>query len=89
MAWQRCAWSLTEFYLRSLAQQLNQEASMKRSNVQEQVDLFSSVPAPPGLTTLQHNRDDLIDLIGRLLWEVVQGPTAIATKERSHERDKR
>lgn len=89
MAWQRCAWSLTEFYLRSLAQQLNQEASMKRSNVQEQVDLFSSVPAPPGLTTLQNCRDELVDLIGRLLQEVVQGPTATPSKGNGHEQDKR
>ena len=60
---------------------------MKRNNVQEQADLFSSVPAPPGLTTLRHHRDELIDLIDRLLWEVVQGPAAVANKERSHEQD--
>lgn len=62
---------------------------MKRSNVQEQADLFSSAAAPPGLTTLQHHRDELIDLIGRLLWEVVQGPAAVANKEPSDEQDKR
>ena len=62
---------------------------MKRSNVQEQVDLFSSVPAPPALTTLQHQRDDLVVLVGRLLWEVVQGPTATASKENNHEQDQR
>ena len=87
MAWQHCAWNSTEFYLRSLVPQLNQEASMKRSNVQEQADLFSNVPAPPGLTTLQNHRDELVDLIGRLLWEVVQGPTAAAPKENGHEQD--
>jgi hypothetical protein len=62
---------------------------MKRSNAQEQPDLFSSVPAPPGLTTLQHHRDELVDLIGRLLWEVIQGPSSTATKESSHEQDQR
>lgn len=62
---------------------------MKHGNVQEQADLFSSVPAPPGLTTLQHHRVELIDLIGLLLWEVVQGPVAVANKERSNEQDKR
>ena len=60
---------------------------MKRSNIQEQADLFSNVPAPPGLTTLQHHRDELVDLIGKLLWEVVQDPTATAPKENGHEQD--
>jgi hypothetical protein len=62
---------------------------MKRSNVQEQADLFSNVPAPPALTTLQYHRDELVDLVGRLLWEVVQGPSARASKENSHEQDQR
>ena len=75
------------FYLRWLAPQLNQEASMKRGNVQEQADLFSNVPAPPGLATLQHHRDELVDLISRLLREVVQGPTATASKGNGHEQD--
>jgi hypothetical protein len=72
-----------------LVLQLYQEAWMTRSNVQEQGDLFSNTPTPPGLTTLQHHRDELIDLIGRLLWEVVQGPAAVANKEESDEQDKR
>ena len=62
---------------------------MKDRNVQEQADLFSSVPAPPGLATLQNHRDELIDLIGRLLREVVQGPTATSSKENGHEQDQR
>lgn len=62
---------------------------MKRSNVQEQADLFSNASAPPGLATLQQHRDELVDLIGRLLWEVVQGPTATARKENDHEQDQR
>lgn len=60
---------------------------MKHGNVQEQADLFSSVPAPPGLTTLQNHRDELIDLVGRLLLEVVQGPTATPTNGNGHEQD--
>jgi hypothetical protein len=63
--------------------------SMMHSNVQEQADLFSSVTAPPVLTTLQHHRDELVDLIGRLLWEVVHGPSAAAREENSHEQDQR
>jgi hypothetical protein len=60
---------------------------MKRSNVQEQPDLFNSVPAPPGLATLQRHRDELVELLGRLLFEVVQDPSVIATKESGHEQD--
>ena len=60
---------------------------MKHGKVQEQADLFSSVPAPPGLTTLQNHRDELVDLIGRLLREVVQGPTTTPSKGNSHEQD--
>lgn len=60
---------------------------MKRSNVQEQADLFSNGPVPPALTTLTNHRDELVVLIGRLLWEVVQGPTATASKENNHEQD--
>lgn len=62
---------------------------MKRSNVQEQADLFSNEPAPPALTTLQHHRDDLVVLVSRLLWEVIQGSTAMASKENNHEQDQR
>jgi hypothetical protein len=78
-----------EFYLRLLAPQPNQEASMKRSSVQEQADLFSNEPSSAILTTLQQHRHELVDLIGRLLWEVVQGPTATASKENHHEQDQR
>jgi hypothetical protein len=88
-AWHRCAWNSPASYLRSLTQRLDQEASMKRSNVQEQADLFSSLPAPAGLATLQHHRDELVDLLGRLLLEVVQGPSATAAKESGHEQDQR
>lgn len=62
---------------------------MERSNVQEQADLFRNAPAPPGLTTLQHHRDELVELIGRLLWEVIQGPNATARRGNSHEQDQR
>ena len=60
---------------------------MKHGSVQEQSDLFSSVPAPPRLTTLQHHRDELIDLMARLLQEVVQGSTATPSKGNGHEQD--
>lgn len=76
-------------YLRLLTPQLDQEASMKRSKAQQQADLFSSVPAPPKLAAFQNRRDEVIELVGRLLWEVVQGSAAVANKEKTHEQDKR
>jgi hypothetical protein len=78
-----------EFYRRSLMSWPNQEMSMKRGNAQEQTDLFSNVPAPPALTTLQLHHNELVELIGRLLWEVVQGPATQASKENAHEQDQR
>ena len=62
---------------------------MKRSNVQDQFDLFSNMLAPPAMTTLQHHHDELVELLGRLLWEVVQGPNKQANKEHAHEQDQR
>lgn len=75
------------FYLRSLVLQPNQEASMKGNHVQVQADLFSHDPVPAGLMIPPPNREQLIDLIGRLLWEVVQGPTVAESKETNHEQD--
>ena len=63
---------------------------MKRNDLQEQqTDLFANAPTPPGLTTLRHQRDELVVLISRLLWEVAQGSstTASASKEIGHEQD--
>lgn len=60
---------------------------MKRSNVREQTDLFSNLAAPPAMMTLQVHHDELVDLIGRLLREVVQDPTTQASKENAREQD--
>lgn len=62
---------------------------MKHSNAQEQTDLFSNVPAPPALATLQLHHDELVDLISKLLWQVVHGPTTQASKGSVHEQDQR
>ena len=62
---------------------------MQRRNVQEQTDLFSNVSAPPTMATLQLHHNELVDLTSRLLWEVVQGPTAQASRENAHEQDQR
>jgi hypothetical protein len=62
---------------------------MKRSNVTVQSDLFSSVPAPPVVTGLQHHHDELVELLSKLLQEVVQGPLAPTVEEKDHEQDQR
>jgi hypothetical protein len=63
--------------------------SMMHSNAHEQADLFSNAPAPPALATLQLHHHELVDLVSRLLWEVVQGPATQASKENTHEQDQR
>ena len=60
---------------------------MKHATAQEQTDLFSNAPAPPALATLQLHHDELVDLISRLLWQVVQGPTNQVCTENAHEQD--
>ena len=62
---------------------------MKRSNLQVQADLFGSTPARSTTAALQLHHDELVDLVSRLLREVVQAPTTQATKERVHEQDHR
>lgn len=37
-----------------------------------QTDLFDSAGALPTLTSLQLHHDDLVDLLSRLLWQVVR-----------------
>ena len=62
---------------------------MKGSNVSVQSDLFSSLPAPPGVTSLQSHHGELVELISKLLQEVVQDPQAQAVEEKDHEQDRR
>jgi hypothetical protein len=47
------------------------------------------MPAPPALATLHLHHDELVDLIGRLLREVTQGPTNRESMESKHEQDQR
>ena len=53
---------------------------MKRSNVQEQADLFSSVPAAPALTSLQLHHDELVDLLEPTSVGGGQAPTHNGTR---------
>ena len=61
---------------------------MKRSSLSVQCDLFSSVPAPPALTSLQLHHDELVELLGRLLWEVAHSSiNETMTQESRDEQD--
>ena len=62
---------------------------MKRRNVSMQSDLFSSSPTVPVLTSLQHNHDELVELLSKLLREVVQDRPAKIFEENSHDQDQR
>jgi hypothetical protein len=60
---------------------------MKRTNVVSQTDLFNGVPAPPTLTSLQHNHGQLVTLLSRLLWEVIVTTRPQTIAENAHEQD--
>ena len=62
---------------------------MRQSSVPVQTDLFSNVPAPPALSSLQHCHEELVDLVSKLLWEVAQGQDAHVRGEKAHEQDQR
>jgi hypothetical protein len=64
-----------------------QEASMNRRNVPSQSDLFTGDPAPPVVTSLQRHHDELVDLVSKLLQEVVLDPLVQVEKEKDHEQD--
>src|SRR5690242_5492205 len=67
----------------------NLEASMKQSIVQLQSDLFSSVPTPPALTTLQFLHDELAiaAMLNRLGHRTGKGHTWTETRVRSFRSD--
>jgi hypothetical protein len=54
-----------------------------------QTELFSDLPAPPALTSLQQHHDELVDLLSRLLWEIVQACTETTPAEVHDEQDHR
>ena len=49
---------------------------MKRNRVTAQADLFNNVPAPPAFTNSHPRHDELVELLAKLLREVVQIPSA-------------
>jgi len=60
---------------------------MKRSYPTVQHDLFSSVPAPPALASLELHHDELVELLSWLLWQVASSPDLIPLKESRDEQD--
>ena len=49
-----------------------------------QIDLFSSV-LEPAVVSLQYHREELVNLLSKLLQEVVQGPPAGLDEEKIDE----
>jgi len=62
---------------------------MKPSDPPVQRDLFSSVPAPPALASLQQQHDELVELLSQLLWNVARSATGTTeTEEADHDQDR-
>lgn len=52
-----------------------------------QTDLFDPAAAPAPLTSLQLHRDELVDLLSQLLWQVVRQADAAQRLEDDDEQD--
>ncbi len=52
-----------------------------------QSDLFDAAAAPAPLASLQLHRDELVDLLSRLLWQVAGQPDATQPPEADDEQD--
>jgi hypothetical protein len=63
------------------------EVSMKPSQVPVQCELFTSVPAPPALASLELHHDELVELLSQLLWDVARSLEATENLEASDEQD--
>ena len=71
-------------YLRLLVPR-RMETPVKRSNPTVQRDLFSSVPAPPAVASLQLQHDELVELLSRLIWEVASSIDQTITESRDEQ----
>ncbi len=60
---------------------------MKPSQVLVQCDLFSRVPVPPALASMEVHHDELVELLSQLLWDVARGLDAAENLEASDEQD--
>jgi len=52
-----------------------------------QIDLFDCAAAPPVLTSLELNHDDLVALLSQLIWQVAHDAEANGNLEKSDEQD--
>jgi hypothetical protein len=52
-----------------------------------QTDLFNSALAPAALQSLELHHDEIVELVSRLLWQVVHDAEASPSKESSNEQD--
>lgn len=52
-----------------------------------QTDLFGTTSAPAPLTILQLHRNELVDLLSQLLWQVVQQVDVVQLPEDDDEQD--
>ena len=61
---------------------------MKRSSVTVQADLFNEVPAPPAFPKSHPNHDELVELLAKLLREVILiSPQQIETERANDDQD--
>ena len=52
-----------------------------------QTDLFDAAPAPARMTSLQQQRDELVELLSQLLWQVASQADAAQRLEDDDEQD--
>jgi hypothetical protein len=60
---------------------------MKRRSSCTQCDLFRSDPVAPVLASLQLHREELVELLSRLLWEVAADIGETTAKEGGDDQD--
>lgn len=60
---------------------------LRRARPPMQTDLFGTASAPAPLTSLLLHRDELIDLLSQLLWQVVRQADAVQRPEDDDEQD--
>lgn len=61
--------------------------SLLRARPLVQTDLFDAAPAPPPLTSLQLHRDELVELLSQLLWQVASRVDVAQRLEDDDEQD--
>lgn len=61
--------------------------TLPRARPPVQPDLFGTASAPAPLTSLQLNRDELVDLLSQLLWQVVRQADIAQCPESDDEQD--